>query len=115
MASDGTRVFVFGGYSAGARADTSMSFRSIAIWTAFKIENTEDIDFPDPEPNAVNFNETTTQLAWKSSTGPPTQEQPQHPKSPSSGAAYRAAPPPADYSRAKPRYEWSAIGAHGCE
>jgi len=83
MASDGTRVFVLGGYSAGARADTSMSFRSIAIWTAFKIENTEDIDFPDPEPNAVNFNETTTQLAWKSSTGLLTQEQPQHLKSPS--------------------------------
>ncbi len=51
-----------------------MPFRSIAIWTGFKIENTEDIDFPDPKPNAVNSNETTSQLARNSSTGPPTQE-----------------------------------------
>jgi hypothetical protein len=59
------------------------------IWTAFQVENTEDIKYPDPEPNAVSPNETTTQLARKSSTGPPTQEQPQHPK-PSSSEAHDA-------------------------
>jgi hypothetical protein len=96
MASDGTRVFVLGGYSKGARSDdislihvfdTSMYFRSvISSGRASKIENTEYIKYPEPEPNAVNPNEKTTQLARKSSTGPPTQEQPQHPKSSSSEA-----------------------------
>ena len=46
--------------------------------------NTDDIKYPEPERNAVNPNEKTTQLVWKSSTGPSTQEQPQHPKSSSS-------------------------------
>jgi hypothetical protein len=32
------------------------------IWTASKIESTEDIEYPDPEPNAVNPNEKTTLL-----------------------------------------------------
>jgi Kelch motif len=94
MASDGTRVFVLGGYSKGAQSDeissihvfdTSMYFRFV-ISSASKIENTEDIKYPDPERNAVNSNEKTTQLAGKSSTGPPTQEQPQHRKSSSSEA-----------------------------
>jgi hypothetical protein len=48
------------------------------IWTASEIGNTENIEYPDPERNAVNPNEKTTQLARKSSTGPPTLEQPQH-------------------------------------
>jgi hypothetical protein len=56
------------------------------IWTAFQVENTEDIKYPDPEPNAVSPNETATQLAWKSSTSPPAEEQPQYPTSSSSEA-----------------------------
>ena len=32
------------------------------IWTAFQIENTEDIKYPEPEGNAVNSNEMTTRL-----------------------------------------------------
>jgi hypothetical protein len=56
------------------------------IWTAFQVENTEHIKYPEPERNAVNPNEGTAQLARKSSTGPPTQEQPRHPKSSSSEA-----------------------------
>ena len=50
------------------------------IWTAFNVENTEDIRYPEPERNAVNPNVKTTRLARKSSV-PPTQDQPQHPKS----------------------------------
>ena len=49
--------------------------------TISKVENTEHIKYPEPECAAVNPNEMTTKLARKSSTGPPTQEQPQHPKS----------------------------------
>jgi hypothetical protein len=110
MASDGTRVFVLGGYSKGAQSDeissihvfdTSMYFRFV-ISSASKIENTEDIKYPDPERNAVNSNEKTTQLAWKSSTGPPTQEQSQHPKYSSSeahGASRLQNATPADSSR----------------
>jgi hypothetical protein len=97
VASDGTRVFVLGGYSEGAQSDeissihvfdTSMYFRFV-ISSASKIENTEHIKYPDPKPNAVNSNEKTTQLVWKSSTDPRTQEQPQHRKS-SSSEAYGA-------------------------
>ena len=69
MASDGTRVFVLGGNSNDGDVDetslihvfdTSMyvSFCHF-IWTAFQIENTEYIKFPEPEGNAVNSNETT--------------------------------------------------------
>jgi hypothetical protein len=43
----------------------------------FKLR-TEDIKYPEPEHDAVNPNKTT-QLARKSSAGPPTQEQPQQP------------------------------------
>jgi hypothetical protein len=45
--------------------------------TAFQLANTEDIKYPDPEPNTVK---RTTQFARKSSTGPSTQDQPEHPK-----------------------------------
>ena len=51
-----------------------------------KIENTEHIKYPDPERKAVNPNKKTDQLVRKSSTGPPTRERPQHPKSSSSEA-----------------------------
>ena len=51
---------------------------------ASEIENTEHIKYPDPKRNVVNHNEKTTRVAWKTSTGPPTQEQPQNPKSSSS-------------------------------
>ena len=47
------------------------------IWTAFQVENTEDIKYPEPDRIAANPNEKTTQL---------TQEQSQHPKSSSSEA-----------------------------
>jgi chromosome segregation ATPase len=56
------------------------------IWTAFQVESTEHFKYPEPECNAVNPDEKTTQLPRKSSTGPSTQEQPQHPKSSSSDA-----------------------------
>jgi hypothetical protein len=59
------------------------------IWTAFRVEDTEDIKYPEPERNAVNSNEKTIQLAQKSSIDAPTQEQPQHPKF-SSSEAYGA-------------------------
>jgi hypothetical protein len=49
-------------------------------------ENTEHTKYPESERNAVNPNEKTTQLARKSFTSPPTQEQPQHQKSSSSEA-----------------------------
>jgi hypothetical protein len=49
------------------------------------ISYTEHIKYPEPEHNAVNPNDKTTQLARKSSV-PPTQDQPQHPKSSSSEA-----------------------------
>ena len=88
MASDGTRVFVLGGYLEGARAgetslihvfDTSMYFRFLLLSGQFpKIENTENVKYPEPERNAVNPNEKTTQQAGKSFTGPATVEQPQH-------------------------------------
>jgi len=52
---------------------------------------TEYIKFPESEPNAVNPNEKTTQLARKSFAGPPTQEQPQHPE-PSSCEAHGSSP-----------------------
>ena len=56
------------------------------IWTVFQVESTEHIKYPEPERDAVNPNDTTTQLAQKSSVGPSTLEQPQHPKSSSSEA-----------------------------
>ena len=99
MSSDGTRIFVLGGYSEkDVRSDnislihvfdTSMYSLCHYIWTAFSVENTERIMYPDPEPNAVNPNEKTAQLAGKSSTGPPTPEQPQNPTS-SSSETHRA-------------------------
>ena len=87
MASDGTRVFVLGGYSGGAQADetslihvfdTSMCFLCHLVWIANETENTEHIKYPEHELNAVNPNERTTQLAWKSSAGSPIRKQPQY-------------------------------------
>ena len=44
-----------------------------------KTESTEHIKYSEHDPNAVNPNEKTTQLAWwRSPAGPPTQEQPRH-------------------------------------
>src|SRR6267154_1145303 len=100
MASDGTRVFVLGGYLKGARVDeislihlfdTSMYAFVNIPGEPFQVENTEHIKYPEPELNVVDPNEKTTQLAGKSSTAPPTQEQPQHPTS-SSLEAYGASP-----------------------
>ena len=59
---------------------------SCLIWTVFHVVNTEHIKYPEADGNAVNPNEKTTQLLWKLSTGPSTQERPQHPTSSSSDA-----------------------------
>ena len=67
------------------------SFVLSFIWKASKIETTEQIKYPEPEPNATYPNEKTTELAQKSSAGPPTQEQPQHP-APSSSDAHSSFP-----------------------
>jgi hypothetical protein len=93
MACDGTRVFVVGGALSGGTQvdeaklihvlDTSMySFRHF-ICSAFKPEYTGHLDYPEPDSGAVNPSEKATQLAWKSSVGPPMEGQPQQP-SPSS-------------------------------
>ena len=98
MASDGSRVFVLGGYSKGAEIslihvfDTSMYFRSPLLSGQPPRLRTEDIKFPEPERNAVNPNEQTTQLAGKSFTGPATLEQPRHPISSSEGEVSRLEP-----------------------
>jgi hypothetical protein len=62
------------------------TFFCLLIWTVSKIENTEHIKYPETDPNAVSPIKKTTQLAWKSSAGSPTQEQPQHSSSSSSEA-----------------------------
>ena len=94
MGSDGTRIFVLGGYSTGARSeeislihffDTSMYFRSPLLSGQPPRLRAEYIKYPEPERNIVNPNEKITQLARKSSTGP-TLEQPQGPESSSSKA-----------------------------
>ena len=51
------------------------------VWTASKIEKTEDIKYPESENNAVNTDEKATRLMRKSSDVLPTQEQLQHSKS----------------------------------
>jgi hypothetical protein len=97
MASDGRRVFVLGGLvSPGTQADeaklihvldTSMCFLFCHfIWTAHKFENTERLDYPEPDSDAVDPSEKTTQLMQKSSASPPTRVQPHQPLSSSSGA-----------------------------
>ncbi|KAF8492357.1 hypothetical protein F5888DRAFT_1730017 [Russula emetica] len=72
MASDGTRVFVLGGCSGAPWVDEISHIH---------VFDTKLIKYPEPERNAVNPNEKTTQLARKLSTGPATQKQPQHSKS----------------------------------
>ncbi len=57
-----------------------ISFLSFC-WTAYRFVNTEHIKYPKLEPNTVKPGEKTTQLARKSSAGPPTQEQPPRPSS----------------------------------
>jgi len=54
-------------------------------------ENTEQIKYPDFEPNATNINEKTTQLARKSPAWPTTKEEPQH-SAPSSSEAHGSFP-----------------------
>ena len=92
MVSDGTCIFLLGGYSTGAPMEeiplihafyTSMYFRSPLLSGQPPRLRVEDIKYPEPERNAVNPNEKATQLAGKSFTGPATLEQPQHPISPS--------------------------------
>ena len=73
-------------------------------WTISKFENTEDMKFPDPEPNAVDSNKTT-HLASKSSASSPTPEPPQHPTSSSletHGAFYLQTATPAVSGRPAP-------------
>jgi hypothetical protein len=94
MASDGTRVFLLGGWPKGAQADEISLIHVLDtgmhvlfchfIWTASNIENTEHIEYPETDPHAISPNEKATQFARKLSSGSPTQEQPQHSISPSS-------------------------------
>jgi hypothetical protein len=103
MACDGTLVFVVGGeLSPGTQVDetrlihvlnTSMYSFCHLICSAFKPEYTEHLDYPEPVSGAVNPSEKTTQLAWKSSMGPPMEGQHQQ-LSPSSEthAAHGASP-----------------------
>ena len=85
MASDGTRVFVLGGEARSTSGlsfihvfDTSSYFFRHPIWAASKITKTEDIKYPDsePDPNTFTLHESTAQLVQKSSAGPSSQEQP---------------------------------------
>ncbi len=70
------------------------------IGTAFKVENTERLDYPKPDSNAVNSSETISQLGQKSSASPTTQGQPQESTSSSSDAhAAHGAP---SFQRATP-------------
>ncbi|KAF8492369.1 hypothetical protein F5888DRAFT_909631 [Russula emetica] len=73
MACDGTRVFVLGGeLSPGAQADDTKLIHVL---------DTKHLDYPDPDSDAVNSNEKTTQLVRKSSASPPTRGQPHQPSS----------------------------------
>ena len=56
---------------------------------SFPRSRAEDVSYPEPERNAVNPNEKTTQLSEKSFTSPATLEQPQHPISSSEGDVSR--------------------------
>ena len=49
------------------------------IWTDFRIQNTEQITYPDPDPNAADPREKAAQFARELSAGPSTQGQPQQP------------------------------------
>src|SRR6266436_6822322 len=62
------------------------SFFCYFFLTAFKIENTERLDYLKPDSSAVNSSETISQLGQKSSASPPAQGQPQVPTSSSSDA-----------------------------
>jgi hypothetical protein len=64
------------------------------IWTAHKFENTERLDYPESDSDAVDPSEKATQLMQKSSASPPTRGQPHRPLSSSSGAhaAHSASP-----------------------
>ena len=112
MASDERRVFVFGGRSSPDAQvddtklihvlDTSMYFPFCHfIWTAPKFVNIEHLDFLEPDSNAVNPSEETTQLARKSSGEPPTGGQPHQPSySLSNAYAARGASP---FQKATPK------------
>jgi len=67
------------------------------IWTAFKIENTEHLDYPKLDSNAVNSSETISQLGQKSSASLATQGQPQ-----SSSSETNAAHGAPSFQRATP-------------
>ena len=70
------------------------------IGTAFKVENTERLDYPKPDSNAVNSSETISQLGQKSSASPTTQGQPQ--ESTSSSLDAHAAHGAPSFQRATP-------------
>ena len=89
MTSDGTRVFVLGGVvSAGAQADETKLIYVLdtSMWTAPMLENTEHLNYPEPDPDVVNPSEKTIPLVRKSSTSPSTQGQSQRPSYSSSDA-----------------------------
>jgi hypothetical protein len=87
MASDGSRVFLLGGWPKGAQADeiSLIHVLDTSMYILFVISSgqpprlrTEHIKYPETDLNAVSRNENTTQLARKLSVGPPSEEQPQH-------------------------------------
>ena len=132
MASDGTRVFVLGGeLSPDAQVDesklihvldTSMYFILPFHLDSPHIENTELLDYPGPDSDAVDPSDKTTQLVQKSSATPLTRGQLHQPLSSSSDAhaAHGASP----FQKATPeeledptsqpsRLPWRPTGASG--
>ena len=103
MACDETRVFVLGGeLSPGTQADvtkliyvldTSMYLLFSFHLDKLKFENTEHLDFPNPDSGVVNPGEKTAQLVPKSSARPPTRGQLHQPSSSSNAHAAHGGSP----------------------
>jgi hypothetical protein len=136
MASDGTRVFVLGGFSEDAQSDeislihvfdTSMYFRSV-------VSSGQPLRLRTQRISSTRNPSLTLSILRRR----PSNLHRSHPQCPYTGATTapeilfiggpwcfpsakrypRCTGPPcfrADYSGAKPRSEWWAIGTHGCE
>jgi hypothetical protein len=135
MASDGTRVFVLGGYSWDARSDeiclihvfdTSMHFRSVMSSgqpLRLRTQRTSSTRNPSvtlsiPMRRPPNLRGSHPQVDPGATTAPEIFFIGGPRCFPAAKCYPRCIGPPclpADYSRAKPRSEWSAIGTHGCE
>jgi hypothetical protein len=136
MASDGTRVFVLGGFSEDAQSDeislihvfdTSMYFRSAissvqpprlrtqrtsstrnpSVMLSVLMRRPPNLQGSHPQVPRPRNNHSTEILVIGGPRCFPSAER----------YPCCIGPPclPADYSRAKPRSEWSTIGTHGCE